>query len=65
MWREYGGPRVSPPKRIGFGSRLIEHAVERDLDANVMLDFASGGVVYTIEVPLHKLMDLPYEHTCR
>src|SRR5690606_5294544 len=23
-WRERGGPRVEPPKRRGFGSRLIE-----------------------------------------
>ena len=30
-WRESGGPPVAPPSRRGFGSRLIENALCRDL----------------------------------
>ena len=30
-WQESGGPYVAPPKRRGFGSRLMERCVEGDL----------------------------------
>jgi PAS domain S-box-containing protein len=43
-WRESGGPRVVPPTRQGFGSRLIEHALSRDLDGKTRLEFAPEGV---------------------
>jgi len=43
-WRESGGPRVVPPSRQGFGSRLIEHALSRDLDGKTRLEFAPEGV---------------------
>jgi two-component sensor histidine kinase/PAS domain-containing protein len=43
-WRESGGPRVVPPTRRGFGSRLIEHALGRDLDGKTRLEFAPEGV---------------------
>jgi PAS domain S-box-containing protein len=43
-WRESGGPPVVPPSRRGFGSRLIENALCRDLDGRTRLEFASEGV---------------------
>jgi two-component sensor histidine kinase len=43
-WRESGGPPVVPPTRQGFGSRLIEHALSRDLDGKTRLEFDPGGV---------------------
>lgn len=43
-WRESGGPRVVPPTRQGFGSRLIEHALSRDLDGKTRLEFDPEGV---------------------
>jgi two-component sensor histidine kinase len=51
-WRERGGPPVSPPARRGFGSRLIEQGLARDLGGRVTLDFAPDGVVFTAELPL-------------
>ena len=36
-WQETNGPPVSPPRRRGFGSRLIEQALAGDLDAEVRL----------------------------
>jgi PAS domain S-box-containing protein len=48
-WREQGGPPVSPPRRRGFGSRLIE----RTLGAgDSRLEFAPGGLVCRIRLPL-------------
>ena len=43
-WRESGGPQVVPPTRRGFGSRLVEHALSRDLDGQTRLEFAPEGV---------------------
>jgi two-component sensor histidine kinase len=52
-WDERGGPAVLPPRSRGFGSRLIEQGLARELDADVYLDYAPSGVVCTIETPLH------------
>lgn len=52
-WTETGGPLVMPPRRRGFGSRLIERGLKQDLGGEVRMDFAATGVVCTIEAPLH------------
>jgi two-component sensor histidine kinase/PAS domain-containing protein len=51
-WCETGGPRVMPPSRRGFGSRLIENALCRDLDGQTRLEFAPEGVRCWITVLL-------------
>ncbi|MEA1830755.1 HWE histidine kinase domain-containing protein [Methylobacterium durans] len=51
-WTEVGGPSVKPPKRRGFGSRLIERNLARDLDGAVAIDFAPTGVVCTVDAPI-------------
>jgi PAS domain S-box-containing protein len=43
-WQERGGPRVSPPERRGFGSRLLEHSLARELQGQVALTFTPEGV---------------------
>jgi two-component sensor histidine kinase len=51
-WREQGGPAVTPPTRRGFGSRLIERGLARDLGGVANLSFAPEGVLFTLRVPL-------------
>ena len=51
-WRERDGPGVVTPTRRGFGSRLIEGALARQLGGHVRLTFEPAGVVCTIEAPL-------------
>ncbi len=51
-WAESGGPPVSPPKRQGFGSRLIKRSIEGELEGYMLLNFATTGVSYDISVPL-------------
>jgi two-component sensor histidine kinase/PAS domain-containing protein len=51
-WRESGGPHVVPPSRRGFGSRLIENALCRDLDGRARLEFAPEGVTCLITAAL-------------
>jgi two-component sensor histidine kinase len=51
VWRETGGPSVSPPKHKGFGSRLIERSLRREL-GDARFDFAPDGLVCTIELDI-------------
>jgi PAS domain S-box-containing protein len=51
-WTETGGPAVAPPKRQGFGSRLIRRSIEGELGGYMVLNFAESGVAYDISVPL-------------
>ena len=48
-WQEIGGPAVVPPEEKGFGSRLIERALNNNSD-KAKLDFAPDGVVCTLEL---------------
>lgn len=47
-WREEGGPPVAPPTRKGFGTTLIRDLPRAKLDAEVELEFAPGGVTWTL-----------------
>jgi PAS domain S-box-containing protein len=50
-WRERGGPKVEPPSRKGFGSRLIEHALKAERgDAD--LRYAPEGLSCTLSMAL-------------
>ncbi len=51
-WREFSGPPVAPPARRGFGSRIIEEGVARELDARAELLFHRTGVWYALDAPL-------------
>lgn len=52
VWEERGGPPVTPPSRRGFGSRLIETGLRRQLRGHVDLAFRPQGVCCTIDLPL-------------
>ena len=51
-WEESGGPPVVPPVKKGFGSRLLEELVARDLDGDVKLDYDVSGLRCSIAVAL-------------
>ena len=44
-WQEQGGPRVAEPQHRGFGLRLIQQGLEREISGKVMLDFQPDGLV--------------------
>jgi PAS domain S-box-containing protein len=50
-WRERNGPPVTRPSRVGFGSTLIEKAIEHALEAKVVTEYAPQGFSWTIEIP--------------
>jgi PAS domain S-box-containing protein len=51
-WRERGGPLVSPPKRRGFGTRLMERCVEHDLAGEFDLVFEPEGTRCRMVFPI-------------
>lgn len=51
-WEERGGPPVSPPRRTGFGSRLIQKGLARELNGSAHIAYEPTGVICTIDVPL-------------
>ena len=50
-WRETGGPRVESPEHQGFGSRLIQRAMESGL-GKAQLDFRPQGLECSLEILL-------------
>jgi two-component sensor histidine kinase len=60
-WAERGGPPVEEPRRRGFGSRLIEHGLARDIVGNIELSFRREGLICTIEAPAVEICALREE----
>ena len=52
QWSESGGPTVAKPSTRGFGSRLIERGLQRELDAQVEFEFLPQGVRCLMRIPL-------------
>jgi two-component sensor histidine kinase len=51
-WEESGGPPVTPPTKKGFGSRLLEELVIRDLEGDTKLTYDVSGVRCSISTAL-------------
>jgi PAS domain S-box-containing protein len=51
-WTETGGPRVEPPKRRGFGTRVIEDGIRRQLKGDMRFDWRAEGLVCEITLPM-------------
>ncbi|WP_188311997.1 PAS domain S-box protein [Salinarimonas soli] len=51
-WVERGGPVTSPPKRKGFGSRLLQHMLAGQLKGDVLMDYAPEGLTFSIDIAL-------------
>ena len=56
--RRIDGPRVSPPTRAGFGTRLIERGLAADLNGHVTISYPVDGVVCTIRARLDPAEDV-------
>jgi two-component sensor histidine kinase len=51
-WTETGGPAVQPAERRGFGARLIESGLAREMNARITLDFDPTGLKCRMRLPL-------------
>ncbi|RAK57009.1 hypothetical protein DJ018_03335 [Phenylobacterium deserti] len=52
LWTERGGPKVTPPSKLGFGSRLIERGVAQDLRGKAKIEYLESGLLCEIRMPL-------------
>jgi PAS domain S-box-containing protein len=52
VWSEHDGPRVEPPARKGFGSRLIERGIAGELGGEVHVLHEPSGLVCTLSAPV-------------
>ncbi|HEX2552718.1 MAG TPA: PAS domain S-box protein [Microvirga sp.] len=51
-WREVGGPPVAPPRRRGFGTRLIERSLAQELAGEARLVYEPAGLLCRVTAPL-------------
>jgi len=51
-WVEKNGPPTRRPRRVGFGSRLIDLVIQRQLNGEVTRSFTRNGLVVKMLVPL-------------
>jgi PAS domain S-box-containing protein len=58
-WIERGGPLTSPPRRKGFGSRLLQQMLAGQLKGDVLMDYAPEGLTFTIDIALAEPRDEP------
>lgn len=59
LWLERGGPVVTPPKRRGFGTRLIERSMAQDSASRVRIDYEPEGVRCALDLALSTVAELP------
>jgi two-component sensor histidine kinase/two-component SAPR family response regulator len=50
-WTESGGPPSSAPKKNGFGSKVIDASIKRQLNGEIESDWSSGSLKCTLRVP--------------
>jgi light-regulated signal transduction histidine kinase (bacteriophytochrome) len=50
-WREDGGPPVTPPTHIGFGTTLIERALAMETGGTATLQYHRTGLACTVYLP--------------
>jgi len=60
-WQERNGPPVLPPKRKGFGSRLLERALPYQMKGTAQLNYAHDGLLFEISFPDEGLKDVKHD----
>jgi PAS domain S-box-containing protein len=55
VWREVGGPPVTPEFRSGYGTGLIRELIPHELGGTVDLVLASDGACCRIELPVEQV----------
>jgi two-component sensor histidine kinase len=50
-WVERDGPKIAPPKKMGFGSKVIEASIRRQLGGEYEKDWSPSGLKCHLRVP--------------
>ena len=59
LWAEHGGPRVEPPTRRGFGSRLLSRSFPAGSGGEAKVEFAPDGLTCAITLTLSSDAEQP------
>lgn len=52
VWEEDGGPTVRPPRSQGFGTKIMNASIKRQIGGNVAWDWRPSGLHCTLHIPL-------------
>ena len=58
-WSKRGGPPVHPAPEHGFGSRLLERILPRELQGSAVIDFQPDGIIFTLTSTHTAMRDEP------
>ena len=61
VWEESEGPKVEPPVRRGFGSRLIQEGLARELNGEVSMDYRPEGLRCKLRFRLDRVESAPQD----
>ena len=56
-WMELGGPPITTPVKLGFGSVIITSVVREDLNCEPTLEYRNDGFRYRLDCSLNDLTD--------
>jgi two-component sensor histidine kinase len=59
-WRESNGPKVTQPKRRGFGTTLLEKVVAVQCHADISLKYEAEGFEFAMKLPLRDTRLVPH-----
>ncbi|UAB78123.1 PAS domain-containing protein [Erythrobacter sp. SCSIO 43205] len=54
-WQESGGPTVARPERDGFGGKVINRIITRQLYADVSTQWNEAGICLTARIPMARI----------
>lgn len=58
IWMERGGPPVaSMPQRVGYGRKLVDRSISRQLGGSITYDWSNGGLTATLCLDRKKLKE--------
>lgn len=52
VWTEMDGPRISPPDRTGFGTKLLERVLAQEIGGRADIEYPPSGAVLSIDLPI-------------
>jgi light-regulated signal transduction histidine kinase (bacteriophytochrome) len=55
-WSEIGGPRVTPPTHVGFGTTLIERALAMETGGRAIIHYHATGIVCDVFLPSSSIL---------
>jgi two-component sensor histidine kinase len=59
-WVERGGPPVAPPRKFGFGSRLLNRVLAAQLQGQVEMRFPPEGFELSLSALIHGRARAPF-----